>query len=157
MTDTRIRAPRATDLLREDHRKVRRLFDEFGKLPLNDLNSRGRAFERVHETLRVHARIEDEIFYPALGEDGIGEDAADLLEEAREAHEEIDALLEEIADLPPEDAGFDARMDALRDVVDRHVKDEERDLFPLFLDLDEEVQEEVAERLLERRDELTRD
>jgi iron-sulfur cluster repair protein YtfE (RIC family) len=154
MSDTKIRVPRATDLLKEDHRRVRRLFDEYAKIAANALTTRRRAFERIHEELTLHGRIEEEVFYPAVAE---SDDAAELLEEAREAHDEINELLEELTDLAPHHEAFDAKMDALREAVERHVEEEERGLFPEFEELDEDVREDVAERLFGRREELAGD
>jgi iron-sulfur cluster repair protein YtfE (RIC family) len=154
MTDTRIRAPRATDLLRDDHRRAKRLFDEFSKLGKDAQTARERAFERLHQELTIHARVEEEIFYPALGEDEAHEDALELLEEAAEAHEEIAGLLEELSELDADDKDFDLKMRVLRENVERHAEEEERELFPYFLELDDDVQEDVAERLRDRRAEL---
>lgn len=154
MSDTKIRVPRATELLKEDHRKVRRLFDEYAKTAVNALTTRKRLFERIHEELTVHGRIEEEIFYPAVAE---SDDAAELLEEAREAHDQVDEILEELTELAPHHEAFDVKMDALRDAVQRHVEEEERGLFPEFEELDDDVQEEIAERLYERREELAGD
>ena len=157
MTDTRIRAPRATDLLREDHRRVRKLFDDYAKLRPDALSARERAFERIHQELTIHAQIEEEIFYPAFEEDEAHEDIAALLEEAREAHEEVADLLEELGELDSDDEAFDDKMRALRESVERHAEEEEREIFPFFHEIDEDAQEDVAERLHERRAELAAD
>lgn len=154
MTDTRIHAPGATDLLRDDHRRVKTLFDEFFSLGEDALKPRERVFRQIHQELMIHARVEEEIFYPSLGEDEASEDALELIEEAAEAHEEITEILGELADLDPDDPDFDARMRVLRENVERHAEEEERELFPCFLDLDEDAREEVAERIRDRRAEL---
>ncbi|HEX7902113.1 MAG TPA: hemerythrin domain-containing protein [Planctomycetota bacterium] len=154
MTDTRIRAPQATDLLKEDHRKVRRLFQEYGKLG-DDAGAKAGIFESLHQELTLHARIEEEIFYPAVAEAVEDEETADLIEEARESHEEVKMLLEEMTDLNPGDEAFEAKMNALRENVERHAEEEEKELFPCFKELDDEIQEDVAERLRDRRNELS--
>jgi len=100
-----------------------------------------RIFRRYEDRKRREGRIDFE-------------DALELLEEAAEAHEEISALLEELADLDPDDPDFDVRLRVLRENVERHAEEEERELFPYFFDLDEDLQEEVAERIRDRRAEL---
>lgn len=155
MTDTRLRAPAATDLLRDDHRKVKQLFQAFQKLDEDDVASRASLFESIHQELTVHARIEEEIFYPAVAEAVEDEDTADLIEDAREAHEEVKTLLEEMTELNPDAEAFAAKMTALRENVERHAEEEEKELFPCFKELDKEIQEEVAERILDRRNELS--
>jgi hemerythrin superfamily protein len=154
MSDTRLRAIQATELLREDHRKVKQLFQAFQKLDEDDVTSRADLFESIHQELTVHARIEEEIFYPAVAEAVEDEDTADLIEDAREEHEEVKTLLEEMTELSPDAEAFNAKMTALRENVERHVEAEEKELFPCFKELDEEVQEEVAERLRDRKNEL---
>ena len=155
MSDTRIRVPQATESLKEDHRKVRRLFQEYGKLAEDDVASKASVFESLFQELTIHGRIEEEIFYPAVAEAAEDEDTADLIEEARESHEEVKMLLEEMTDLGPGDEAFEAKMTALRENVERHVEEEEKELFPCFKELDEEIQEDVAERIRDRRNELS--
>jgi len=155
MTDTRIRERAATDLLREDHRKVKQLFMAFQKLDDADTSTRADLFESIHQELTIHARIEEEIFYPAVAEAVEDEDTADLIEDAREAHEEVKTLLEEMTELSPDAEAFQAKMNALRENVERHAEEEEKELFPCFRELDEEIQEEVAERIRDRRNELS--
>lgn len=154
MTDTRLRARAATDLLKEDHRKVRQLFLAYQRLD-DDAAARASLFESIHQELTLHARIEEEIFYPAVAEAVEDEDTADLIEDAREAHEEAKTLLEEMTGLSPDAEGFEAKMTALREIVERHAEEEEKELFPCFQELDEEIQEEVAERIRDRRNELS--
>ena len=155
MSDTRIRVPQATDLLKEDHRKVRRLFQEYGKLAEDDVASKASLFESLYQELTIHGRVEEEIFYPAIAEAVEDEETADLIEEAREAHEEVKMLLEEMTDLSPGEETFEAKMTALRENVERHVEEEEKELFPCFKDLEDEIQEEVGERIRDRRNELS--
>lgn len=154
MTDTRIRAPRAVDLLKSDHRQVRRLFDEYGKLAADAVESKRAVFDRLHQALTVHARIEEEIFYPAIGEAGTDEESAELLDDARDAHDQVRSALEDLVERGPQDEDFDAKMEALKEDVEAHVEEEERELFPRFEELEEDVRDDVAERLSERRAEL---
>ena len=155
MTDTRLRLRAATELLREDQRKVKLLFQAFQKVDDDDPSTKAGLFESIHQELTLHARIEEEIFYPAVAEAVEDEDTADLIEDAREAHEEVKTLLEEMTELNPDAEAFAAKMTALRENVERHAEEEEKELFPCFKELDKEIQEEVAERILDRRNELS--
>ena len=55
----------ATDLLKEDHAKVRKLFKEYQNAPEGSKAAKKRIIDQVSRELEVHARIEEEIFYPA--------------------------------------------------------------------------------------------
>jgi len=154
MADTKIRTRKATSLLKEDHRKVKKLFAEFEKLDESDTAEMARIFETVNQELTVHAQIEEEIFYPAceMAED---EDAKTLVKEAHEEHKIVKTLLQEIDALEDGDhTECDAKMKVLRDNVLHHAEEEEEEIFPIFDGLDKEQKTRVAEQLISRKQEL---
>ena len=69
--------PSATKLIKQDHKKVEGLFEKFDKA--KNSGAKQRVCEQVIQELEVHAKIEEEIFYPAVRKH-LGEE--DLLEEA---------------------------------------------------------------------------
>ncbi len=144
MSDTRIRAQKATALLREDHRLVKGLFSDYEK-------SEGRAkkqelFQKIHTELTVHAAIEEEVFYPAMLELD-DEECQDLLKEAHEEHQIVKTLLEELSAMDAEEEQFDAKVTVLGENVEHHAEEEEDEMFPFFDKLPKERQNEVSERL----------
>jgi hypothetical protein len=52
----------ATELLKKDHESVRQLFAEFESAESDD--SKLDAYEDLRQQLLIHARVEEEIFYP---------------------------------------------------------------------------------------------
>ena len=56
--------PSATQLIKRDHRKVESLFDRFNKA--KTASAKKKACEQVIQELEVHAKLEEEIFYPAI-------------------------------------------------------------------------------------------
>ena len=152
MADTKIRARKATSLLKEDHRKVKKLFAEFDKLDEGDEAEMARIFEEVKKEITLHAEIEEEFFYPAL-QKADDEEAQELVLEAYEEHRLVKQLIEEIAGLTADDEVFCAKMKVLKDTVLRHVEQEESELFPIFEDLDKEQQERIAEQVWTRKQE----
>src|SRR5437868_8299508 len=89
----------SSDLLREDHRKVKRLFREFDKVENDeDENGMKEIFEDIRKELTVHAQIEEEIFYPAI-RGAQEEEAVELVEEAHEEHRIVKMLVDEIGAL----------------------------------------------------------
>ncbi len=155
MSDTKIRAPRATEVLKADHERVRTLFSEYEEFGDHSALTKQGIYEQLLRELAVHAEIEEEIFYPAVAELADSGDAPDLIAEALEEHRIVKALLEELSMLAPDGPEFDATMQTLEDSVSRHAEGEEREIFPLFEKLPAERREEVSGALWRRKAELT--
>lgn len=156
MADTKVRPPKATQQLKEDHDKVKELFAALRKLEDDEVDEKQRIFDQVRDELTFHAAIEEELFYPAL-ESSEDEDAQDLVDEAHEEHRIVKELLEEISEILPDDPAFDAKMKVLSENVEHHIEEEEGHLFPLFNRLPAEKQEEVSEELRLRKLDLSDD
>jgi iron-sulfur cluster repair protein YtfE (RIC family) len=86
---------------------------------------------RLGAMLNMHARIEDEIFYPALLTHG-----GVQVQEAMADHADIATLLEALAGTDPLSKDFDNRMDFLIQAVQLHIEQEERLLFPAAAGVD---------------------
>jgi hemerythrin superfamily protein len=117
----------AIDLLKADHVEVKKLFRQFEKLKKNDeTDGMQQVAQTICDALRIHARIEEEIFYPALREAG---DADDALDEADVEHSHVKELVEQIASSDPSDELFTARVKVLSEYVEHHVEEEESTIF----------------------------
>ena len=118
----------ALNLLRNDHRRVDRLFGEHKQAAGNARRQKA-AFDDLRRELDVHAQIEEQIFYPAM-DGGLGAPVREQIEEARAEHEEVKALLKQLAALAPEDGGYVVAFTKLVEGVRRHVEEEEGTMFP---------------------------
>ncbi|HVR85635.1 MAG TPA: hemerythrin domain-containing protein [Planctomycetota bacterium] len=147
---------KATSLLNEDHKKVKRLFAQFETLQESDDAGLVGIYEKVDKELRLHAQIEEEIFYPAVN-NAQEEKAEGLVLEAREEHKIVKTLLDELSELEADDPEFCAKMKVLKESVLHHSEEEEREIFPVFYTLDRSVQDDVSERLNRRKRELSLD
>jgi iron-sulfur cluster repair protein YtfE (RIC family) len=156
MSDTKLRVRKATGILREDHQYLKRMLSDFEELRDNAHQRRQELFEEIRKEITVHARIEEEIFYPAI-EAGGDEEVVELVKQAREEHRIVKTLLEELSEITPESDDFDAKMKVLKESVLRHAEEEQEDLFPCFDELDQEDQERISETLAARKQELTRE
>ena len=142
----------AIALLKEDHRTVEKLFEEF-----ESAKGDGRKQKLAHQIcleLSVHATIEEEIFYPACE----GQVEEDLLKEAYVEHDSAKLLIAEIMAGEPSDEFYDSKVKVLQEQIEHHVEEEEKRLEGLFsqarkagLDMDA-----LGEQLAERKAELTR-
>jgi Hemerythrin HHE cation binding domain len=145
----------AVDLLDADHIAVKKLFATYKKLcdQSASADDKREVAEQICKELTVHARIEEEIFYPELRE---AIDADDLLDEAEVEHGTAKDLITQISDMSPEDDLYDARLTVLGEYIDHHVKEEREQIFVKArksrLDL-----VAMAEELSERKTQLMED
>jgi len=140
---------KATELLRQQHREVAALFKS--ALKSDDPDEQMDLAEEIADKLALHAAIEEEIFYPAVREAiGTRRGEQDVLE-AYEEHHAVKLLLEELPDADPADERFDAKLAVLQEMVQRHVEDEEEEIFPAAeKKLGKAKLEELAEAMEER-------
>jgi hemerythrin superfamily protein len=122
--------PDAIEILLADHRRVHKLFKEFDKLKRGeDLEAFVEVVESACAELQLHGMLELEIFYPAVRSQS-DEAMEELLNEADVEHETVEALIYKLADLEPDDPMYAANFTVLREYVEHHVKEEEKELFP---------------------------
>ena len=116
----------AIKLLTQDHRRVEELFEEFEKA------SGDKKKEKIARTicteLKVHAMLEEEIFYPALR----GKIEDDDLDEALVEHDGAKVLINEIEAGGSEADFFEAKVKVLQEQIEHHVKEEERQSDNIF-------------------------
>jgi len=114
----------AITLLKDDHKRVKELFEEFKKFGANtegeydDLKQE--LFDATCAELKIHAQLEEEIFYPAVRK-ALPEDD-DLLNEKE--------LIAEVEEGSADDPMTCARFTVLGEYIEHHVKEEENEMFP---------------------------
>ena len=140
--------PDAIEMLREDHRKVKDLFEEFEKAEEDD--EKGRIVHTALTALEIHATVEEEIFYPAVREQ-IDDD--DQMDEALEEHHVAKLLIGELQEMKPGDDHFGAKFKVLAESVKHHIEEEETEMLPKAEDADLD-QERLGEEMTERKEEL---
>jgi hemerythrin superfamily protein len=138
----------ATELLIQDHEKVQGLFAQFERAR-EDAQKKSTLFEKIKDELQMHTKVEEEIFYPAVEELPI-ERAKDDIERSLQDHEEVDALLDELQWLSPDDADFDGKMSELMEAVRSHIQLEQEEVFKVArAGLGEEMLEEMGREMEE--------
>ena len=119
----------ATKVLKQQHDEVRDLFHRYEKLDDHDWQQKQELFREVKKKLEIHARIEEEIFYPPLRE-ARREEARKDAAEAYEEHHLIKTVLRDLSSIDPATRSeFDATMKVLKENVEHHADEEEDDLF----------------------------
>ena len=115
----------AIAILETDHREVEQLFEQF-EAAAGDSIKRDLAIS-ICVALKVHARLEEELFYPAAYE-VLGDKS--LIEEAHVEHASAKDLIAQIEAGAPGEAFYDARVKVLAEYIDHHVAEEEKEIFP---------------------------
>jgi hypothetical protein len=114
------RDPLAVSFLKQDHRQVEGWFDEYEQL--EDDREKLALFNQIALALKVHTRIEEEIFYP----EERGDVEEDMLDEAYVEHDGAKKLIAEIEGMRPGDEFYDAKVKVLGEYIKHHVKEEEQ-------------------------------
>ena len=141
----------ALALLKEDHRKVEKLFKDFESAKGD--GRKEKLARQICMELTVHTTIEEEIFYPACD----GKIEEDMLKEAYVEHDAAKLLIAEIeAGSGKTDDFFDAKVQVLGEQIDHHVKEEEDELFPAVRKADIDTKA-LGEELAARKRELMKD
>ena len=130
-------------LLKNDHRQVETLFQEYE----NANADHSELVSQICLALDVHARIEEEIFYPEV--QGSIENS-DLISEALAEHASAKQLIAQIRQEMHQPERLNNLLTELRQQVMHHVQEEESELFPEVeaagLDLND-----LGRRLTERK------
>lgn len=144
----------AIQLLRQDHREVEQLFEQF-ETAKGD-GRKQKLAQQICTELTIHAKIEEEIFYPACE----GKIDDDLLKEGYVEHDAAKLLIAEIEAGEPSDEFYDAKMKVLKEEIEHHIKEEERQADSMFsqarkagLDLDS-LGEQLARRKAQLKAEI---
>jgi len=116
-------SPGATTFIRMDHTHALAAFHRYR------LDAKPEKKQAVADTLclalEIHARLEEEIFYPAMRSF-----APDLVDKSIPEHNEMRRLIAQLRQTRPQDQAFDSTLlQLMRDVM-RHVADEETMLLP---------------------------
>ncbi len=126
----------ATDvinLLKEDHKKVKALFEEYEELhEKNSSNDKkAKIVQQICTELTLHALAEEAIVYPAARE-ALHDD--DLMDEADVEHAGAKELIAELQAMSPDESHYDAKVTVLKEYIEHHVKEEEKKMFPQLKD-----------------------
>lgn len=155
----------AITMLKADHDKVKDLFKQFEELMDDEGTEQQKAAiaEQVCTALKIHAQLEEEIFYPAVRA-AIDDD--ELLDEASVEHEAVKELIEQIEAVRPSDDLYDAKVIVLGEQVEHHVLEEEGEMFPMVkkakvdtvalgIEMQERKRELMAEMGITEEDDLS--
>lgn len=138
-------------VLRAQHRLTEDQFARYRKA--HDNARRAALASEICQNLSIHTHLEEKLLYQPLLRQ-LNDRGHDLAREAEVEHEAFRRLMLELQGTLPDRDLFDARMTVLREYVEHHVKEEEKELFPLIEKLDADF-EAIGAKLLAETGELT--
>ena len=139
----------AFEVLERDHREVEEWFDEYDEMQGKE-DRKEELAQKICLALKVHAQIEEEIFYPRARE---ATKDNDLIDEAIVEHATVKNMIGEIEVMNVGEELYDAKMRVLGEMVKRHIREEEEELFPELQSSKMDLKA-VGKELAERKEEL---
>ena len=146
----------AIAFLTNDHKVVRTMLEELAATTKRAVKRRTELLQKIASELEAHTQIEEEIFYPAFKKAGEKSDDDKMFFEAMEEHRAAGDLV--LPDLLQTEVGsdqFSGRAKVLKELIDHHAKEEEKDMFPRARKLLGKAElKALGERLAARKAEL---
>jgi len=144
----------AMSLLKEDHRKVKKMLAELESTTERGVKTREELFTRVKRELVVHEAIEEEIFYPALKEHP---KTKDIALEAYEEHNVVDTVMAEIEGVAYDDETWGAKYKVMKENLEHHIEEEEGEMFKQARQVfDQDEPAHLGESMKARKEDLIR-
>jgi hemerythrin superfamily protein len=142
--------PMILSLLKEDHKEVNDLLEQMSETTERAAKKRQQLFEQMKTALLAHAHAEQEVFYKPLLEKG---DDSDTMLEAEVEHQVVERLLMDIEQTDPSDEKWLAKVTVLQELIEHHVKEEEKEIFKLARETFEKDELEQMGQAFEARKE----
>jgi len=147
MFDWALPKDHAISIIKQDHDDAKKLFGEFERT--DSPAARERIVARTVEALKIHAVLEEEIFYPAV-RSHVG---AEIMDEADEEHHVAKVLIAELDDATADAGHRRAKFTVLAESVRHHIREEENEMLPKAKELPLDF-EALGTRMLARKNEL---
>jgi hemerythrin superfamily protein len=121
----------AITLLKNDHKEMRALLGALEETTARAVKKRQTLLAKIETNLKAHTSIEEEIFYPAFRQAGQKSDDDKMYFEALEEHRAAgDLVLPDLLGTDPSGENFSGRAKVLKELVEHHADEEEKEMFP---------------------------
>jgi hemerythrin superfamily protein len=140
--------PSATQMIRQDHKKVEDLFKKFEQSKGG--GAKRRLAENAMAELEIHAALEEEIFYPAVKNEV---DDGSMVQEAIEEHQTVKQLISELKGMEEANDEFESQFSELIENVQHHVEEEENEMLPKVEESELDLNS-LGEQMSQRRREM---
>lgn len=119
----------AIDFLERDHKRILRLLRELDETRAWD--RRERLFDLAEEALQIHSAVEEDWFYPAVRRAACSAAGEEVYVKSREEHKLVDMIMPHLRFVDVRSDVFSAKARLVRQLVEHHIDEERRELFPL--------------------------
>lgn len=144
--------PTIIELLKADHREVEQLFAQFEEAD-GDARQQALLASQIGQALTIHAEIEETLLYPVVLR-RLDEEGRDLTCEATVEHGTLRGLISGMNGKDASQPMIKAHVKVLKEYVEHHVREEEKELFPRIARLDLDLAA-MADEALALKDALT--
>ena len=146
----------AITLLKADHVEIRDLLGQLEASTTRAVKKRRQLVAEIAAKLKAHTTIEEEIFYPAFKSAREKSDDDKMYFEALEDHRAAgDLVLPDLLGTDPASEQFSGRAKVLKELVEHHAGEEEKEMFPRAKKLMDRAElNALGERMETRKREL---
>lgn len=137
----------AISMLKNDHDRVKKLFDEFKSAKTRP--AKKKIVGQTLTELKVHAALEEDIFYAAVRK----KLEKQMMNEADEEHHVAKILIAELGAMSGAESHYDAKYQVLSENVRHHIKEEEGEMLPKAKGLNIDY-DQLGERMRRHKREL---
>ncbi len=116
-------------LLRQDHKTMKELFSKMEKTTEKGAATRRKLLDRIAREIQAHTTAEEETFYQPFRKATDSEEGEEMYYEANEEHHVVDLVLPELLETDPATPVFAAKAKVLKELVEHHMKEEEKEMF----------------------------
>jgi hemerythrin-like domain-containing protein len=119
----------AIKFLEQEHEKAKAAF---GKLLEAPPAERGRLWKALQPELKAHEELEEACLYGPIESDGVGDGKLSSWVSARHEEQvrEVEGLIAQTERLEPKEARWLATVRQIHDALQRHIREEEGEIFP---------------------------
>lgn len=121
--------PNALNLLKDDHSRLRGLLEKLEQTTERGVKIRESLVDQIEVEIKVHSKIEEEIFYPAYKNAARKKEDREMFYEATEEHHVVDMVLPELKATDPKSEQFGAKAKVLKELIEHHAEEEENEMF----------------------------
>ena len=112
--------------LKDDHQSVSSILQQLMQTPATEMMKRQALFAELQHSLTRHSEAEEATFYSMLRQH---EQTRDLVRDAQQEHQRIEALLYELDRMDANDLRWGVTLQTLKGLVEHHVHEEEGQVF----------------------------
>ena len=116
------------DELKKDHKEVKDILEKLQAGSKTAEKTREKLFAQLKEELVPHLKAEEASFYQVLLDTKNGRQHA---LEAKEEHDLTVLVFRQLEEIPAKEEIWGAKMKVLKDLVEHHIEEEEKEIFQL--------------------------